>query len=401
MIQYFLKLSAFLFTAILISFAAIAQDFDYAVEAYQADDYVEALPIFQDLADTGNDDAMWYLGKLYDNGWGVGQSDTLSLEWFTKSAELGDADSMWEVGIFYETGQGIDVDQKTAFSWYLQSAEGGRAEAMTEVGQRYENGNGVRKSNRNAFKWYLRGAEAGDAAGQAFTGYGYEFGQGVRASEEDAVYWYLQAAAQDHPDGLAWLGEMYESGTGVDQDIEFARELYSKAEALGNDYAAGRLEALGGGAQISVQTAGYTPADTSDENCNNDLEIEDMQPDCQYGIALNMVQGLSAYDIARPILEKLSSEHQHADSEFLLGTVFTQADGWSGQSIAEGFEYFLKSADHGHPEALSMVGGAYLVGEMGQTKDEALGVDYLKKAARQGHERSQVFLESQDIAWKE
>ena len=380
-------------------FTAAAQDFDYAVEAYQADDYVEALPIFQALADAGDDDAMWYLAKLYDHGWGVTQSDSRALEWFTKSAELGDPDSMWEVGIFYETGQGIDVDQKTAFKWYLQSAEGGLAKAMTEVGLRYENGNGVRKNAEKSFKWYLRGAEAGDAAGQAHAGFAYEFGQGVRASESDAVYWYSQAAAQDNPDGLAWLGEMYEAGTGVDQDLDFARELYRKAKALGNEYAAGRLEAVGDGGVSSSPEAGYVPSDTRDENCNFDLDMEEMKPDCQYAIALNMVQGLSAYDSAQPILVRLATDDDHTDSAFLLGVLYSALEDWPSHSMTEAFKWHLQAADNGHPESQGIVGSAYIAGAMGVEMDQPLGLSYAKKAARAGHQNSQNFLDAEGIEW--
>lgn len=380
--------------------AAAAQDLDYAVEAYQADDYAEALPIFQELADAGDDDAMWYLAKLYDHGWGVPQSDSLALDWFTKSAELGDADSMWEVAIFYETGQGVDVDQKTAFKWYLQSAEGGMAKAMTKVGLRYENGTGVRASEKKAFKWYLRGAEAGDAEGQAYAGFAYEFGQGVRASESDAVYWYSQAAAQENPDGLAWLGEMYEAGTGVEQNITRARELYQRASELGNEYAAGRLEALGDSlTSNNVQASGYTPANISDDNCNYDLDVEEMKPDCQYAIALNMVQGLNAYDSAQPILVRIATDYDHADSAFLLGVLYSALEDWHAHSMTESIKWHLQAAVQGHPESQGLVGSAYIAGAMGLEKDQPLGLTYTKKAARAGHQNSQDFLDAEGIDW--
>lgn len=400
MSQFFTKLLILVCVAVSLTIAAFAQNYDYAVEAYQADDYAEALPIFQELADAGDDDAMWYLGKLYDNGWGVEQSDTLAFNWFKKSAELGDSDAMWEVAIFFDTGQGIEADQKSAFKWYLKAAEAGRVSAMTVVGARYEDGDGVRSSTKKAFKWYLRAAEGGDAAGQAYAGFGYEFGEGVRASEEDALYWYTQSAAQEHPDGMAWLGEMYESGTGVTADPDRARDLYQRAANLGNDYAAGRLEALGPPAgSAKAQTSEYTPADYSEENCDYDLEIKDMKPDCQYGIAVNMVQGLSAYDMARPILEELATDFDHTDSAFLLGVLHSAIEDWHAHSMTDAFKWHLQAANNGHPESQGVVGSAYIAGAMGAEKDQALGLTYTKKAARAGHQISQEFLESEGIEW--
>ncbi len=121
----------------MFSVSTRAQDLSEAVEAYDADDYTSALPILLTLAEQDDDDAMWYLGKMYDNGWGVEQSDEQAFNWSERSAKLGDADSQWEVGIMYEIGQWVDEDQKKAFEWYLEAAENGRYSAMNEVGNRY------------------------------------------------------------------------------------------------------------------------------------------------------------------------------------------------------------------------------------------------------------------------
>lgn len=387
---------------------AVAQDYDYAVEAYQADDYAEALPIFLELANAGDDDAMWYLGKMYDFGWGVEQSDEKAFNWFKRSADLGDSDSAWEVGIFFETGQGRDKDQSEAFKWYKTAAEGGHVKAMTEIGVRYEDGNGVRQSEKKAFNWFKKAAELGDAKAQAYLGFAYEFGNGVRASDSKAVYWYGQSAEQDYPQGMAWLGEMYESGTGVPEDRSKAIDLYQRAAAEGNSYALERLSALGveppsADATTEVSAAspqsGYVAADTSSDNCDYDLDMDAMAADCQYGVALRLVQDLQAYDAALPILNRLSNENQHADAAHLLGVMYSQAEGWTSVSETESFKHYLIAADRGHPEAQAMVGGAYLVGQMGQQKDQTRGLDYIKRAARQGHQRSRDFLTSQNITW--
>jgi len=399
--------------AMILSVAALAQSLGDAVEAYMADDYAEALPIFLEHAEDGDDDAMWYLGKMYDFGYGVEQSDAQAFDWFKKSADLGDADSMYEVAVFFHNGQGMAPDQTAAFKWYLKSAEGGHVKAMTEVGVRYEDGNGVRENARKAFKWFERAAEGGDAKAQAYLGFAYEFGNGVRASESDAVYWYTQSADQAHPQGMAWLGEMYENGTGVPEDRARAIDFYQRAAAEGNEYAQSRLDALGVSSTSAAPAAvaesatstpvtsasNYQPADTSKENCNYDLDMADMTPDCQYGVALRMVQDLQAYDSALPVLSRLSSDHNHADAAHLLGVMYDQAEGWASHSRTESFNHYLTAANLGHPEAQAMVGGAYLVGEMGQAQNQALGVEFIQKAARQGHQRSQDFLNSQNIDW--
>lgn len=408
-----LKSAALACLALFMSLGAAADDYEYAVEAYSAGDYAEALPIFLELAEGGNDDAMWYLGKMYDYGRGVEQSDSQAFNWFKKSADLGDSDSMYEVAVFYHNGQGMDADQEAAFKWYLKSAKSGHVKAMTQVGIRYEDGNGVRASAKKAFEWFKKASEGGDAEGQAFLGFAYEFGEGTRASEEKAVYWYNKSAEQGDDLGLAYLASMYESGTGVPLDRNRAIELYRLSAEQGNEYAQSQLEEMGGthaisqapasssvvSAEASDARSSHTPANTTEENCNYDLDVADMKPDCQYGVALRMVQDLEAYDSALPILSRLSDAHQHVDANYLLGVMYDQGQGWAKVSKPVAFDYYLKAANGGHPEAQAVVGGAYLVGEMGQAKDQSTGLDFIKRAARQGHQRSKDFLTSQNIEW--
>lgn len=409
MISIIGKIAAMMFAGLLLASTALAEDYDYAVEAYNADDYAEALPVFLELAENGDDDAMWYLGKMYDFGYGVEQSDSKAFNWFKKSADLGDTDSMYEVAVFFQNGQGMPVDQKQAFKWYLKSAEGGHIKAMTQVGIRYEDGNGVRASAKKAYKWFRKASEEGEAVAQAYLGYAYEFGEGVRASEERAVYWYAKSAEQEDDLGLAFLAAMYRDGTGVPRDRNKAIDLFSRSAAQGNEYAQNQLDAMGASqtsrqaqsptAPSSESSSGYVAADTDDSNCNYDLDMADMKPDCQYGVALRMVQDLQAYDSALPILLRLSSDHAHADAAHLLGVIYYQAEGWSSHSPTESFNHYLTAANLGHPEAQAMVGGAYLAGEMGQAQNQSLGVEFIQKAARQGHQRSQDFLTSQNITW--
>ena len=120
----------FLSNITLFTATAGAAELDDAVSAYEAEDYAAALPLFEALAANNDDDAMWYLGKMYDKGWGVAQSDEQAYNWYLRSAKLGDPDAQWDVGIMHDIGQFVKVDQKDAFEWYLKAAENNHIKAM-------------------------------------------------------------------------------------------------------------------------------------------------------------------------------------------------------------------------------------------------------------------------------
>ena len=66
-----------------------------AVELFEQDRYEEALPIFQKLAKQGNAEAMYYIGMMYYEGWGVEKSQEKAVEWWKKADRRGSLDAKY------------------------------------------------------------------------------------------------------------------------------------------------------------------------------------------------------------------------------------------------------------------------------------------------------------------
>mgnify|MGYP002513837591 CR=1 FL=1 len=60
-----------------------------AYAAYESGDYTLALEIFMYLAEQGNTIAQFYVAKCYNDGYGVAESDSEAVKWYTKAAENG------------------------------------------------------------------------------------------------------------------------------------------------------------------------------------------------------------------------------------------------------------------------------------------------------------------------
>ena len=67
--------------------ASIANSLDDAFDAYNADEYQTTARILTPLAKKGDAEAQYYLGVIYDNGFGVPQDYQTAVKWYTSAAE--------------------------------------------------------------------------------------------------------------------------------------------------------------------------------------------------------------------------------------------------------------------------------------------------------------------------
>ncbi len=66
-----------------------------AIELFEADRFEEALPLFRELAKKGSSEAMYYLGMMYYEGWGVQKSQDKAIEWWKKADRRGSLDAKY------------------------------------------------------------------------------------------------------------------------------------------------------------------------------------------------------------------------------------------------------------------------------------------------------------------
>jgi TPR repeat protein len=68
-------------------------------------------------AQSGDDDAQFYLGALYSAGVGVPRSDEEAVRWFSRAAEQGHSHAMLILGGLYAIGRGVQKDNVRAYKW--------------------------------------------------------------------------------------------------------------------------------------------------------------------------------------------------------------------------------------------------------------------------------------------
>jgi hypothetical protein len=77
-------------------------------------------------AQSGDDDAEFYLGALYSAGVGLPASDGEAFRWFSRAADQGHSHAMLILAGLYATGRGTARDNVNAYKWAYIVASGSR-----------------------------------------------------------------------------------------------------------------------------------------------------------------------------------------------------------------------------------------------------------------------------------
>jgi hypothetical protein len=186
-----------------------------------------ALAQLRAAAQSGDANAQYNLGVMYEYGQGVPQDYAQAAYWYRKAAEQGDAVAQNCLGLLYEYGLGVPQDYAQALSWFRKAAAQGDAGAQFWLGFMYDSGQGVPQDYAQAAYWYRKAADQGSSLAQYNLGFMYDLGRGVPQDYAQALSWYLKASAQG--DALAQnnLGVMYLKGLGVPQDYVIAYALFN------------------------------------------------------------------------------------------------------------------------------------------------------------------------------
>jgi S1-C subfamily serine protease len=123
---------------------------------------------------------------------------------FRRKAESGDAEAQFALGLMYDLGVDVPKNYAESGKWYLKAAEQGLAEAQFKLGVRYfEYGKTARENYTSAFTWFYKAANQGVTEAQFNVALMYQLGRGVPTNKVEAYKWFNIASAQGFPKATA------------------------------------------------------------------------------------------------------------------------------------------------------------------------------------------------------
>lgn len=219
-------------------------------------------------AESGNVEAQYILGGMYEIGLGVARNDNQCAYWWQEAADQGHAGSQKALGSMYFSGRGVPQDYAESMRWYLMAAEQGHPHAQKYVALGYQRGMGLPVNPEKAAYWkaeaakqsgpetsvafieayqqeetelhsdqdvfdeFLRQAEKGTTRAYFYVGAAYTAGTGTPQDYAEAEKWYRKAAEFELHAGMEALGIIYQLGQGVEQDRIEAQTWYYITEEL-------------------------------------------------------------------------------------------------------------------------------------------------------------------------
>ena len=156
-------LAVFLLSSSIVSGASL----EAGLAAYAQGDYETALANCQPLAEEGDVDAMFCVGQMYANGFGVPMDDAMAMQWYGLAAGEGHPEAMYRLALMHANGWGVPMNDVPAAGYYRLAAGFGYIPAQSAMGYCYKHGAGVEKDLVKAYMWFAVAAHNGDLSAAA------------------------------------------------------------------------------------------------------------------------------------------------------------------------------------------------------------------------------------------
>ena len=124
-------------------------DFEYAVDAYEREDYKTAYKLFLPLAEQGDAEAQKELGSI-----SLRKEKTYgeAVKLYQLATEQGDVEAQYRLGLLYDDGYEVPQDYKEAIKWYRRAVENGHTSARHNLGLMLYEGQGTPQDFKEATK---------------------------------------------------------------------------------------------------------------------------------------------------------------------------------------------------------------------------------------------------------
>ena len=108
--------------------------YEQAKKNYENKDLANSLPFVLQEAKAGNQEMLYALGTMYENGLGVEQNENEAVNNYKSAADKGSSKAQFKLGTFLITGTHIQQNIEKGIEFLKQSAKSGEAAAQYNLG---------------------------------------------------------------------------------------------------------------------------------------------------------------------------------------------------------------------------------------------------------------------------
>ena len=207
--------------------------YEQAKKYYKKRKYKDAYECFYACAIKGHDMSQYYLGEMYEEGFGVKADNKTALEWYEKSAKQNNA-----LGALYGAeiirSEQYSDKYKDAMKYYELAAAQNQTLAFKRLASLYLFGKMCEVNVRAAVFYAQKAIERGDNDCKVYLAMGYmkDSTYGTKAEAYELLY----ERASQHHDYAKYLIAFYASSKQFDLDKEDYEKIVRWAHDVENDY---------------------------------------------------------------------------------------------------------------------------------------------------------------------
>lgn len=215
--------------------------YESGLAAYKKNDIVTAIMIWLPLAESGDKNSQFILGKIY-----LERNDpTNAVYWYQKAAEQGHMEAQTTLGQLYLKGDQIDKKPDLAAKYLLMAIRNKQASTSKKLTTTKTKKKKKKKSKTNdydkglkaynnkdyisALMHWLPLGNAGDPDAEYMIGKMYLEQQGERKNSEKAIYWFKRSADKGHLQAQTTLGHIYYDGIDTEASLAKSANWFLKA----------------------------------------------------------------------------------------------------------------------------------------------------------------------------
>lgn len=198
---------------------------------------VSSFTELNELAGTGDNNAMYLLAKEYVKGEQVEADPVKYLEWLTQAAEAGNNRAMYVLAMVYQKGELVEADPFKYWEWLTKSAEAGNNMGMFVLARDYKAGKVVEADLAKYWEWLTKSANAGSDLAMYVLALSYRWDDVVETDLEKYMEWLTRSAEAGYSRAMYYLALAYEQGEVTEKDPDKYMEWQTKSAEAGNDKA--------------------------------------------------------------------------------------------------------------------------------------------------------------------
>ena len=189
-----------------------------------------ALRWFKIAAEKDHKIALYYLGRMHEQGEGVSRDLDKSLNYYVRSSDAGFGPASVHLGFFYDRGEIVKRDLNTAFEYFLTAINQGETKANYYIGKYLLYGQtSIERNIEEGMRHFEVAADEGFALAQYELGMLHIDGFKVLQNYERGIYWLTEAAKNDYQRAHVKLAHHYYNGVGVSVDKKIAYSYWRRA----------------------------------------------------------------------------------------------------------------------------------------------------------------------------